>query len=146
LPKRSYETPTLGFTFFQSGTPFTAGNRARARKGRPAGDAPGRPIEAVVPQAEVERGPLDHPLVLRVDAQIVGVLDHLERRRPDRDRLGHAVPEGVGPRTRDLVLVVILAFAPEIVLLHEVPDLEAVRAVMYDAEKRLLYLLTKRRV
>ena len=85
-------------------------------------------VQAVVPYAEVEGGLLDDPLVLRVEAKTVGVFDHLERRRPDGDRLRHAVPEGIRPRTRDLVQVVVVALPPEVILLQEVPELEAVRA------------------
>src|SRR5262245_66122743 len=85
-------------------------------------------IQAVVPHTQVQRGPLDDPLILRIDAETVGVLDHLEWRRPDRDRLRHAIPERVGPRTRDLVLIVVPSFPAEVVLLQKVPDLEAVRS------------------
>ena len=84
-------------------------------------------VQAVVPHAQVERRFLHDPLVLRVDAEAVGMLHDFERRRPDRHRLRHAVPEGVRARARDLVQVVIGPFAPEVVLLQEVPDLEAVR-------------------
>src|SRR5215510_3511880 len=87
-----------------------------------------RAIQAVVPHTKVQGGSLDDPLVLRVDAKTVGVFDDFEWRGPDRDRLRHAVPEGVGPRTRDLVLIVVPSFPAEVVLLQEVPDLQAVRS------------------
>ena len=83
-------------------------------------------VGAHVHDAQIERRPLDDPLVLRVDAKTVRVLDHLERRGPDRDRLRHAIPEGVGARAGDLVQIGVRAFAPKVILLQEVPDLDAV--------------------
>src|SRR5262245_41262638 len=85
-------------------------------------------IQAVIPHAKVQRGSLDDPLILRVDAKTVGVFDDFEWRGPDRDRLRYAVPEGVGPCTRDLVLIVVLPFPAEVVLLQKVPNLQAVRS------------------
>src|SRR5262249_41565315 len=87
-----------------------------------------RTVQGVVTHAEVQRRPLDHPLILTVDTQTVGVFDHLERRGPDRDRLRDAIPERVGSRAGDLVLVVVLPLPAEVILLQEVPGFEAVRS------------------
>src|SRR5207245_5766092 len=57
-----------------------------------------------------------------------GVLDELERHRPDPDRLGHRVPERVVPGPVDLLEVVVRAFAAEVIPLHVVAGLERVRA------------------
>ena len=75
-------------------------------------------VQAVVPQTQVQRELPHGPLILAEEAEIRRVLHHLERHRPDGDRLGHPVPEGVGPRAVDLVDVVVLAFAPEVVALQ----------------------------
>src|SRR5262249_25719018 len=82
------------------------------------------PIETVVPQAEVESGSSESPLVLGKQASGCRLLQEFKLRRPDLDRTWRSVANCVRDRMVDLFGVCIPAGAPKVVSLKREAGLQ----------------------